>query len=92
MFYKQQCHARFYLPRAGGGMGLISINTSHRAATISTYKCITSVADINIKQVLNHEKKKPQTTSVELGQSFLRQEKEETYLQTNYWSPPIRRD
>ena len=56
-------------------MGLISINTSHRAATISSYKYITSATDTNTKKVLKHEKTKPQTTkTVELGQNFLRQE------------------
>ena len=75
LFYKQQSHARLYLPRAEGGMGLIEINTSHRATTISTYKYLTTATDNNLKEVLNHEKTKPQTTStVELGQNFLRQE------------------
>ena len=64
VLHKQQCHARSYLPRAEGGMGLISINTSHRAATISTDKYITSATYTNTKEVLEHKKTK---STVELG-------------------------
>ena len=75
VFYKQQCHARLYLSSSEGGMGLISINTSYRATTISTYKYIISATNTNTKEVLDQEKIKPQTTlTVELGQNFLRQE------------------
>ena len=35
IFYKDQCHARLYLPRAKGGMGLIEADASYKATIVS---------------------------------------------------------
>ena len=46
------------MPRAEFGMGLISINTLHRAAIISFSEYIDSATDTITKDVLNHKKNK----------------------------------
>ena len=42
IFYKDQSHARLYIPRAKGGMGLIEIDASHKATIVSLAQYITS--------------------------------------------------
>ena len=51
VLYKQQCHASLYLPWAEDEIDLTSINISHRSATISTYKYLTSTTDTNTKEL-----------------------------------------
>jgi len=42
IFYKDQCHARLYIPRAKGGMGLIELDASHKATIVSLAQYIVS--------------------------------------------------
>ena len=51
VFYKLQCHARLYLPRSKGWMGLININYTHRATTVSMIRYLTTSTQQHIKEV-----------------------------------------
>ena len=42
IFYKDQCHARLYTPRAKGGMGLIEFDAFHKAILVSLGQYIVS--------------------------------------------------
>ena len=42
IFYKDQSHARLYLPRAKGGMGLIEVDASHKATIVSLAQYLIS--------------------------------------------------
>ena len=76
IFYKQQCHARLYLPRAEGGIGLINLNNSHRATTVSVATYIKASNKKNMKIVEEHDSRqgRPQKNSVsKLSKIFLEQ-------------------
>ena len=64
VFYKLQCHARLYLPRSKGGMGLININYTHRATTVSMARYLTTSTQQHIKEVARHEQDKPDNVSL----------------------------
>ena len=59
LFYKIQNHARLYLPRSKGAMGLINISNANKATTISTSKYIESSSKTNFKEIKTHEKISP---------------------------------
>ena len=84
VFYKKND-----MPRAEGGMGLTSIYTSHWAATINTYKYIKSATDTNIKELINHEKTKPQTTSTVESWDKLRQTRKYSKKWIRTRPPPL---
>ena len=75
IFYKDQCHARLYVPRAKGGMGLIEVDASHKATIVSLGQYIVSGKGPYAEILKKHYSTSTQTSLVNLAQNFLKPEK-----------------
>lgn len=81
VFYKDQCHARLYIPRAKGGMGLIEIDATYKATIISLAQYIVSAKGKYAPILKNHYSASSQKSLITLGETFLKPQKLE-YGQT----------
>ena len=71
IIYRQQCMDRIYLPRKEGGLGLIEINHSYRATTLSIGQYIKSSTDKTMGMVKeHHECLSQQTSTTKLAENF----------------------
>ena len=75
IFYKDQSHARLYIPRAKGGMGLIEVDASHKASVISLAQYIVSSRGPYAEILKNHYTTTSQGSLINLARTFLAPEK-----------------
>jgi hypothetical protein len=63
--YRHQCLDRIYLPRKAGGLGLLEVNTTHRAGLVSLGQYLTSLSTRHGSIIRQHmEKRTSERTSV----------------------------
>ena len=75
LFYKDQSHDRLYLPRARGGMGLVEVDSSHKASVVSLAQYIQSSTDPYLRLVREHHGELPDSLSLlKLAGIFLGEE------------------
>ena len=74
-FYKDQCHARLYIPRAKGGMGLIEIDASHKATIVSLAQYIVSGTGQYANILRSHYSITSDKSLIKLAEVFLHPQK-----------------
>ena len=74
-FYKDQCHARLYIPRAKGGMGLIEIDATHKATIISLAQYIVSGTGLYAAILRKHYSITSEKSLIKLAEVFLHPQK-----------------
>ena len=74
-FYKDQCHARLYIPRAKGGMGLIEIDATHKATIVSLAQYIVSGIGQYANILRNHYSITSEKSLIKLAEVFLHPQK-----------------
>ena len=74
-FYKDQCHARLYIPRAKGGMGLIEIDATYKATIISLAQYIVSGTGLYADILRKHYSSTSEKSLIKLAEMFLHPQK-----------------
>ena len=71
IFYKDQCHARLYIPRAKGGMGLIELDASHKATIVSLGQYIVSGRGAYSDILRKHYTSTSEKSLIRMAETFL---------------------
>ena len=71
IFYKDQCHARLYIPRAKGGMGLIELDASHKATIVSLGQYVASGRGAYADILRKHFSSTSEKSLMKLAETFL---------------------
>ena len=74
-FYKDQSHARLYIPRAKGGMGLIEIDATYKATITSLAQYIVCAKGQYAPILRKHYSVVSEKSLVKLAENFLEPEK-----------------
>ena len=71
IFYKDQSHARLYLPRAKGGMGLIEVDASHKATIVSLAQYMVKGRGLYAETLRKHYSVTAGKSLIKLAEVFL---------------------
>ena len=82
IFYKDQSHARLYLPRAKGGMGLIEVDASHKATIVSLAQYMVNGRGLYAETLRKHYSVTAGKSLIKLAEVFLEPETLETVADT----------